>query len=95
MLAHSFFTGPGTYIPEFLPESALRDPPVFPTAQLGDGIDVRKLIARIDNEVRRRVRAYSSHPLSEFFCFYSLQFFMFEIYCKMNLLHSAVLCCAR
>ena len=79
MLAHSFFTGPGTYIPEFLPESALRDPPVFPTAQLGDGIDVRKLIARIDNEVRRRVRAYSPHLLSEFFIFLLLFATIFHV----------------
>ena len=50
-LQHSFFTGPGTYIPDQLPESALRVPPLFQNALLSEGLDINRKGFRSDKGV--------------------------------------------
>ena len=42
ILQHSFFTKPGSFIPDQLPECALRVPPLFQNAQLSEGVENRK-----------------------------------------------------
>ena len=44
-LQNSFFTGPGTYIPDQLPECALRVPPIFQNAQLSEGYDIKNKLS--------------------------------------------------
>ena len=51
-LQNSFFTGPGTYIPDQLPECALRVPPIFQNAQLSEGYDIKNKGFRNDTGVR-------------------------------------------
>ena len=51
-LQNSFFTGPGTYIPDQLPECALRVPPIFQNAQLSEGYDIKNKGFRTDTGVR-------------------------------------------
>ena len=51
-LQNSFFTGPGTYIPDQLPECALRVPPIFQNAQLSEGYDIKNKGLRNDTGVR-------------------------------------------